>query len=831
MSEKIVRITEIQQAESVSNGARLLGVDASNKEKLFPAMVFRGTDGVGIANIVKVEDLPNGDANWQITYQDGRTPTVFTLKKGEKGDKGDTGNGFAIRRIFNSAIEMVTAAASIDTGVMCAVLTQAGADVYIRNPEQTATGHHQQGFTFFTTLSDASVIRGEKGDKGDKGDTGATPTIAMGLVSAIDYDTFVQLTPQELQQLVQITGDGHLNVVVISGPRGVAGRDGDSISSLERDAIQWAHDNQNKLFGYVDFRVTTHVDSQSGETVTDQFIYFYKDEQSAPEAGVTPTTDDYICRLDAAAFVKDGMVSSVAVENGYLVITFNTAAGKLPISIALTDIFNPALYYTKQDIDNKNFATADGVYDNMTVGFAKNLLGRETDSVVDDSSFTFRSTAGTTSIAENAVAILSSIKGNLTRENGVLYPFTATAFRAIGLNAFNKANTEQQRAGYKIDNSGNIVADADYTLVWLHCLEGTSGSGYNNGYIVKLCGDSHSATLGNVGFSATKPTAETTSVTRLTASSNNNSTSYLPTTAGWLLVSVPTANLADLCVHLAWSGYNDSYTVFKEYAESVINFAAAVPNVWGMGKVGSVSDEINFAEQKAYRRVGRVYMQDLNWTAKYEEQEVEGETVQVLVGYTTNDIANTIKASTLNIAADTISGVTGYTADANGTITAYTTTETIFSGALFFELAAPDELPISVAGNYTSDDFGTEEFTGTTTDGYATIKYNTNLIDSIRSMVNSGVTFNGQTLTSFNGTILADSDYELGTISALNVQHIQTGGFFESNVFFTAGSGFALTLPSGTKLIGDLPTFTQGGEYVLSVYKGRVTVAGITTTA
>lgn len=56
--------------------------------------------------------------------------------------------------------------------------------------------------------------------------------------------------------------------------------------------------------------------------------------------------------LDAAAFVKDGMVDSVAISNGNLVITFNTDAGKQPISIPLTDIFNPNNYYTKTATDN-----------------------------------------------------------------------------------------------------------------------------------------------------------------------------------------------------------------------------------------------------------------------------------------------------------------------------------------------------------------------------------------------------------------------------------------------------------------------------------------------
>lgn len=59
-----------------------------------------------------------------------------------------------------------------------------------------------------------------------------------------------------------------------------------------------------------------------------------------------------LAEIDATTFIKDGMVSSVTISNGYLIITFNTDAGKEPISIALTDIFNPANYYTKSQVDN-----------------------------------------------------------------------------------------------------------------------------------------------------------------------------------------------------------------------------------------------------------------------------------------------------------------------------------------------------------------------------------------------------------------------------------------------------------------------------------------------
>lgn len=59
-----------------------------------------------------------------------------------------------------------------------------------------------------------------------------------------------------------------------------------------------------------------------------------------------------LASIDATAFIKDGMVSNVTISQGYLVISFNTDAGKEDIRISLTDIFNPNNYYTKNDIDS-----------------------------------------------------------------------------------------------------------------------------------------------------------------------------------------------------------------------------------------------------------------------------------------------------------------------------------------------------------------------------------------------------------------------------------------------------------------------------------------------
>jgi hypothetical protein len=58
-----------------------------------------------------------------------------------------------------------------------------------------------------------------------------------------------------------------------------------------------------------------------------------------------------IAEIDATAFIKDGMVSSVEIDDGNLVITFNTDAGQEPIEIPLTDIFDPEDYYDKNAVD------------------------------------------------------------------------------------------------------------------------------------------------------------------------------------------------------------------------------------------------------------------------------------------------------------------------------------------------------------------------------------------------------------------------------------------------------------------------------------------------
>ena len=69
--------------------------------------------------------------------------------------------------------------------------------------------------------------------------------------------------------------------------------------------------------------------------------------------------DTVVAYIDATPFVVDGMIDTVEITSGNLVITWNTDAGKQSTSIPLTDIFNPDNYYSKTETDTLLAAKAN----------------------------------------------------------------------------------------------------------------------------------------------------------------------------------------------------------------------------------------------------------------------------------------------------------------------------------------------------------------------------------------------------------------------------------------------------------------------------------------
>ena len=84
-----------------------------------------------------------------------------------------------------------------------------------------------------------------------------------------------------------------------------------------------------------------------------------------------------LAEIDATAFIKDGMVSQVEVSNGNLVITFNTDAGKNPISVPISDIFDANNYYTKTEADSTFLTSHQSLSNYVTLSTDQDITGNK----------------------------------------------------------------------------------------------------------------------------------------------------------------------------------------------------------------------------------------------------------------------------------------------------------------------------------------------------------------------------------------------------------------------------------------------------------------------
>lgn len=479
----------------------------------------------------------------------------------------------------------------------------------------------------------------------------------------------------------------------------------------------------------------------------------------------------------------------------------------------------------------------NGIYPGLTAG---GLIAREEDAIIDlRTSFIFRSAGGNESIS-NGAAKISQIYGNVVDGK----PFKAVAFKAVGFNAFNPGNVLDKT----IREDGTIVADTEHKMAYVHVIAGQVGSKRNNGYIISSK-DSALLLVNRVAFVASNPT-EATSATVLNATAISASRSaYIPPTDGWLLIDCYNAQLADMCVHLAWSYDPQNWL---EYSESVLE----LPTVhdWGMGKAGSVMDEINFLEQKSIMRVNRALLSELNWSehrtageSAYSDSGLTTEAGEVIAvtedsitvgeytykrdsdydtenafawernemfvytanehptspqySYSTSDVQDDIKASTANVSADGIPSSYTLVVNATGVLTLYTGSTQIHPATdlasiyAYYEIAHEVVREETTESIYQVNDFGTEEFVGTeTAPTYATFFYLPNLYDSIRQTINNDSNMRSYTVpfgtTSVMGQdVNVEAPLVITKIVAFNVASLRvtTGDYVQTPITLTNG--------------------------------------------
>lgn len=274
-------------------------------------------------------------------------------------------------------------------------------------------------------------------------------------------------------------------------------------------------------------------------------------------------------------------------------------------------------------------------------------------------------------------------------EQGTITIATPTAFSATGFNQFDKNTMVLNNAaffnGTIVQNTGTIAC---------YC---RAKGGVDNGYVAY----SANGAILDIGWCATIPAYNETIITE-NASVTNTLASIPFNDDGYVVVIVTVKD--DICIHPKWTGKADEE--YKAYvAPSVITFPTVgilngetqpLPSsLYGMPRIGSVSDRLNLDTQTYIQAIGQY-----------------------------------------DYSVENLLTVQSYCAE-------YNTEYDYDNNNIFYVLATPQVYTVVIDSEYIVDDFGTEEFIGTTVPLSAQLLYGQNLRDKLRTDV---VTISSQVL-------------------------------------------------------------------------------------
>ena len=185
-----------------------------------------------------------------------------------------------------------------------------------------------------------------------------------------------------------------------------------------------------------------YLDSTKKLTTDDELTQFVNDGDynSTTKKIELKHNSTVIAEIDATAFIKDGMVSDVEVRTVLidgvptkcLVITFNTDAGKEPITIPLSDIFDSSLYYTKVESDARFLQLTGGI-----------ISG----TLQVDGAFIMPNHAPTGTLVQNRGYLYSDPNGNYSQdpEGSVAHVFDLYLYRgAVRVGPYNLSEDDQE---------------------------------------------------------------------------------------------------------------------------------------------------------------------------------------------------------------------------------------------------------------------------------------------------------------------------------------------------------------------------------------------------
>ena len=123
--------------------------------------------------------------------------------------------------------------------------------------------------------------------------------------------------------------------------------------------------------------ITSSDSSITNKALASEAVYSGTYDSNSKKILLKNKANTTLAEIDATAFIKDGMVSQVEVSNGNLVITFNTDAGKNPIAVPISDIFDANNYYTKTEADSTFLTSHQSLSNYVTLSTDQDITGNK----------------------------------------------------------------------------------------------------------------------------------------------------------------------------------------------------------------------------------------------------------------------------------------------------------------------------------------------------------------------------------------------------------------------------------------------------------------------
>lgn len=486
-----------------------------------------------------------------------------------------------------------------------------------------------------------------------------------------------------------------------------------------------------------------------------------------------------VAYIDASPFIIDGMVDDVRIENGYLVIDFNTASGKQDISIPLTDIFDPSNYYNKTQTDalldgkvdkvsGKGLSTNDYTNEeknklgalptntdlNTALGEKPNTADLENGTIVPKLATNLESWEGREDLTVNTTfsepvrttagdASIVSSKGGKIVSIVPRSDFYASALKATGFNL--------------LRNAVQIGTTTKYYFLVPKLIFGTFGTADEpNGVLfTNAQGGKMTPTVYFKKLSDGVPTSSSYG-SACEYTDSNGYRFYTCSEIGYMVVDGVT--LASTCAHIAWSRRYDDYVAVDAEGDAGSNISLAAiftalhaANQPALFITNEVRDFIEFTNTTAvwHRVCNKTTVS--SWTNTEVPSEGGGASTYIhsatISGIKSGGVAR-IGSTMLTVEGTTVSFT-----DGNATAAA---------ADVVYELATQASGTVSITPTYSLEDWGLEYLEGATGTAEVTTQYCRNYPDSLAALAQ----FDFKDLSLVVGEALAELFYDIQGIKS-----------------------------------------------------------------